>query len=313
MAISDIYSKRQKRLREQPSDVYYYEKIPDKLKTQIIHIVNDSIGSCSTFTQRNGRYYTEDKSDEAYRIINKTLCREYGIFELEGYGDSYHGKIYNTLMRSDDHERCLDIIELSFQMINGPLREDYQFQRKGFMNPDEALIELNHRFRENSIGYQFEGDEIIRVDSQLIHNEVVKPVINLLNELREYDGANNEFLSAHEHYRHGRYKESLNDCLKSFESLMKAIHEKKGWSYGTGDSASKLINSCLTNQLVPSYLQSQFTSLKTMLETGIPTIRNKNSGHGQGSEVKPVDEELVSYMLHLTATNLLFIAKCAEK
>ncbi|WP_375153860.1 DUF7014 domain-containing protein [Brenneria goodwinii] len=28
-----------------------------------------------------------------------------------------------------------------------------------------------------------------------------------------------------------------------------------------------------------------------MLETGIPTIRNRNSGHGQGAEIK-----LVSYM-----------------
>jgi len=313
MAISDLYSKRQKRLRGQTSDVYYYDEIPKKLKTQIVHIVNDAIGQCSSFTQIQGRYYAEDESDEAYRVIYKTLCREYGVFDLEGYGSSFHEKIYDTLMSVDDHERSLDIIELSFQMINGPLRENYGFQRKGFMKPDEALVELNHRFRENSVGYQFEGDEIIRVDSQLIHNEVVKPVINLLNELREYDGANNEFLSAHEHYRHGRYKESLNDCLKSFESLMKAIHEKKGWSYGSGDTASKLINSCLTNQLIPLYLQSQFTSLKTMLETGIPTIRNRNSGHGQGSEVKPVDEELVSYMLHLTATNLLFIAKCAEK
>ncbi|EBH3330230.1 hypothetical protein EHS80_24535, partial [Salmonella enterica subsp. enterica serovar Kentucky] len=72
------------------------------------------------------------------------------------------------------------------------------------------------------------------------------------------------------------------------------------------------INSCLSQNLIPAYLQSQFTSLKTMLETGIPTIRNKNAGHGQGADIKEVPEELVSYMLHLTATNLLFLLKCEK-
>ncbi|EIZ1200690.1 hypothetical protein MPJ20_004679, partial [Escherichia coli] len=78
------------------------------------------------------------------------------------------------------------------------------------------------------------------------------------------------------------------------------------------DTASKLINSCLSQNLIPAYLQSQFTSLKTMLETGIPTIRNKNAGHGQGADIKEVPEELASYMLHLTATNLLFLLKCEK-
>lgn len=73
------------------------------------------------------------------------------------------------------------------------------------------------------------------------------------------------------------------------------------------------IDGCdLSQNLIPAYLQSQFTSLKTMLETGIPTIRNKNAGHGQGADIKEVPEELASYMLHLTATNLLFLLKCEK-
>ncbi|MCZ5723484.1 hypothetical protein O5282_12830 [Escherichia coli] len=72
---------------------------------------------------------------------------------------------------------------------------------------------------------------------------------------------------------------------------MKAIHDKNNWKYSPNDTASKLINSCLSQNLIPAYLQSQFTSLKTMLETGIPTIRNKNAGHGQGADIKEVPEE----------------------
>ncbi|HHR9269542.1 TPA: DUF7014 domain-containing protein [Salmonella enterica subsp. enterica serovar Muenchen] len=85
------------------------------------------------------------------------------------------------------------------------------------------------------------------------------------------------------------------------------------WVYSKNDSASRLINSCLSHELIPSYLQSKFTSLKTMLKTGVPTIRNKNSGHGQGSEITNVDEGLASHMLHLTVTSLLYLAQCAQK
>ena len=141
----------------------------------------------------------------------------------------------------------------------------------------------------------------------------MKPVLHLLGSEKKYSGANNEFLSAHEHYRHKRYKECLNDCLKSFESLMKAIHEKHSWPYNQGDTAKKLINSCFENKLVPEYLQNQFSSVRILLESGIPTVRNKEGGHGQGSEISTVPEHLASYTLHLTATNLLFLANCEEK
>ena len=94
---------------------------------------------------------------------------------------------------------------------------------------------------------------------------------------------------------------------------MKAIHEKHCWSYSQNDTAKKLINSCLLNNLVPDYLQSQFSSVRLLLESGIPTVRNKEGGHGQGSDVTTVPDYLASYTLHLTATNLLFLANCEKE
>ncbi|MGN9527505.1 DUF7014 domain-containing protein [Escherichia coli] len=58
--------------------------------------------------------------------------------------------------------------------------------------------------------------------------------------------------------------------------------------------------------------KNQFSSIRILLESGIPTIRNKEGGHGQGAEITKVPEYLASYTLHLTATNLLFLAKCEE-
>ncbi|MGG4675619.1 STM4504/CBY_0614 family protein [Providencia sp. Me1] len=299
MARHELFSQRQKKLRGETSDVYQYKSIPTNFRVQVIQIMIDTIGSISAY---------RNTERDIYKYILKTLCKEYGQFEASISGAEPLSKLKNMFLYEQNTERCLDFIELTFQVINGYVTEYYNDFEKSIQPPDDAIDELNYRFKEAEIGYQFENGEIIRIDSQIMHSDVVKPVINLLSSNNYYNGANEEYLSAHKHYRHKRYKECLTDCCKSFESMLKAIHEMNNWEYKKTDTASKLIKSCFDNELIPSYTQSQFTSLKTMLESGVPTIRNNMSGHGQGTESKEVNKELVSYMVHLTATNLLFLA-----
>lgn len=303
MSIFELFSKRQKKLRGEVSDVYQYENIPNQLRVQVIHILKDTIGSEAQ----------THKAHEVYEFVHKTLCKEYGrFFLIDRHLTSFSADIFDFFLQEKNHEHCLDVIEAFFKVIDNFVRANqYQFHGTK-QNPDDAIDELNIRFKEAGVGYQFEQGELIRVDSQFIHSEVVKPVLQLLGKDKDYQGSFAEFLSAHEHYRHGRFKECLNDSLKAFESLMKAIHKKHSWTFNQNDTSKKLINSCLTKGLIPLYLQNQFSSLNILLESGIPTIRNKEGGHGQGHEVKEVPEYLASYALHLTATNLLFLTKCEE-
>ncbi|MEH2410379.1 MAG: hypothetical protein V7K36_16425 [Nostoc sp.] len=220
--------------------------------------------------------------------------------------------IFDFMLETKVIEEILDVVELSFELIDRAYRDDsLRCITKSKITPDEAIKELNYRFREHGVGYQYESGEIIRVDSQIIHAEAVKPVLELLSDTR-FQGANEEFLKAHEHYRHGRYKECLVECLKSFESTMKTICDIRGWIYQPGDPAKNLINVCFQNNLIQPYLQTQFTSLKSNLESGVPTMRNKNAGHGQGSQPLTVPQYFAAYQLHLTASTILFLLE-AEK
>ena len=304
MAILELFSKRQKKQRGEVPDVYQYENIDQSFRVQVVHIVRDTIGVELDYN---------NTTNEVYKEIHNVLCKEYGVFTLKEYAETNFSAVFDFFLQEKSYEKCLDIIELTFRIIDRS--PEYQFSGATGVSqkPDDAINELNYRFKESGIGYQFESGELIRVDSQFVHSEVVKPVLHLLGKNKKYAGANDEFLSAHEHYRHKRYKECLNDCLKSFESLMKAIHDKHSWPYNKNDTAKKLINSCLTNGLVPEYLQNQFSSVRILLESGIPTVRNKEGGHGQGAEITSVPEHLASYTLHLTATNLLFLGNCEEK
>ncbi len=301
MGIFDLFSKRKKRLSGEIHDVYQYDDINDTFRVQIVHIIRDTLGK--------DQYYS-NQSSKAFRFIHKTLCKEYGMFSLDQHANSDVDAIYNFFLSVDDYEKALDIIELSFRVINTIVREDnYQYNTASIVQkPDDAINELNERFKEHGTGYQFESNKLIRIDSQVIHSEIVKPVLVILHN-KIYSGANEEFLKAHEHYRNSRYHECLNECLKSFESTLKTICDKNKWVYHNNDTANKLIKICFDNKLIPDYMQAQFTSLQSLFSSGVPTIRNKNSGHGQGVKQNNITSEMASYMLHLTATNILFLAE----
>ena len=140
---------------------------------------------------------------------------------------------------------------------------------------------------------------------------MVRPALQLL-AATEYAGANAEYLTAHEHYRKGEHSACLVDCLKSLESTMKIICKKSGWHYEQSDRAKKLIEICFDNSLLPEYLQSYFTSVRSSLESGVPTVRNKVAGHGQGTQLVSVPLYLVEYLLHLTATSILFLVRAEQ-
>jgi hypothetical protein len=46
-----------------------------------------------------------------------------------------------------------------------------------------------------------------------------------------------------------------------------------------------------------------------MLESAVPTVRNRLGGHGQGREVVDVPAYLVAYVLHMTAATIVFLAE----
>jgi hypothetical protein len=173
---------------------------------------------------------------------------------------------------------------------------------------DDAIGELNIRFREHGIGYEYASGQINRIDSKLIHAEVVKPALALLRQPK-FKGANDEFLSAHLHYREGRYDECLVECCKALESTLKIICKERGWKFDSSDPVKKLLAVVIENGLVPRFSETHLAALRTTLESGVPTVRNKLGGHGQGAEIRAVPSLIASYALHLTATNIVFLVE----
>lgn len=308
--IYKIYSKRIKEEMQKEDDVYNYTEIPNSLRFQLIYLLNDFIGD-----------------SDAWDAIRSILIREYGIERLvDRYIYGAKEECHEFIKKVESVEKFLDMIELGMSSLEYYINEngfDYCKSRYNIsISPENAVKELNHRFKENNLGYEYIDGKIIRIDRKFTHNEIVKPALKLLYE-EEFEAANEEFITAHIKYREGcakgsveDYKNAIINCNKAFESTMKIICERKKElvpTYNNKHTANELINDLIQAKIIPNHLENSFHGLKNALkgikaslENGLPVIRNR-VGHGNGINIEVVNEELVTYAINMAATNIVLL------
>lgn len=297
----DFFSKRADQGRQK--DVFAYDALPQPLKVQIVHILNDVIN------QFPAVYF--DGPESVYRGIYIGICKERGVFQLTRNPKDSRQDVWDYFLQEMNVGFALDVIEIVFAYIIRLINNDthVNFAMGDFVR--QAVAEMNGRFREHCVGYEFRDGKFFRIDSGFVHTSVVTPAITLLRE--DYlKGANQEFSKAHEHFRHGRFPEAINECLKAFESTMKAICHKRGWQYSQNDTAKTLLATCEKNGLFPAYMQSSLAGLRSVLEN-VATVRNKLSGHGQGVQQIEISEETAAFVIHSTAANILYLASLEKR
>jgi hypothetical protein len=288
----ELFSKRNKDFQV---DVFEYEVVPEKLRNQVYFIWKYALGI------EYAKTHSGTLVNQLFDIIRDTILREHGLSELYATHLVSANDCELYLRHGRDNEIVLDMIELSTSLIP-VLWEKIGWQNISYykltMNDEQAVEDLNKRFRENGMGYEFAGGILLRKDSQLLHEEVTKPALHLL-QAEGFDGALEEFLKAHDHYRKGNYGDSILNAGKAFESAMKTIGVKESWGLSGKENASNLIALLISKQVIPGYLQN------TLI--GLATLRNTLAGHGQGAAPIAVPEHFVNYSLHLCGTNIVML------
>ena len=299
MPIADLFSKRQRELRGELPDVYAYDDIPQKLRVQVVHILHEAFGTYET------RHFDGNSAENLYKFVNKTISKEYGVFSIGTANDINETAVTNFILKESDFEKVLDVIELTFRVIDRVIREDQNYIRynKLTLSADDAISELNGRFKENGIGYEYLSGKIIRIDNQITHENAIKPALYLISESL-FAGANQEFLKAYDEYKSGNFKNSLVEALKSFESVLKTICSKRGWEFDSRDTASRLVKIVIEKGLLPKWQEENLTGIRLTLES-IATPRNKMGGHGQGTTVVSAPEFYARYALNITASAIV--------
>jgi len=296
------YSKRRKDAeKEGKPDIYRYSgPFPPQLTNQIEHILGDMLG----------RGYDEE-SEKAWEEVEYVLQRELGIVSFSGKRERRPAAWAHFIQaQMYDSEPILDVVE---QALSVAMRfEEASGRSPGGMSVSDAESLLNRYFQERRFGYRVERGLIIRIDTEFLHQEVVRPALGLLQKAG-FEGAEEEFLRAHEHYRHGKGRDALVAAGCAFESACKTVLEARGVACGPKDTAAKLVDKVFENGLVEGYLRSHFSSFANMMKSGLPTMRNKSGGHGQGvSPEPPLPDYFVAFGLHQAAALVVFLQRSAE-
>jgi hypothetical protein len=306
------FSKRQKRLAQAgKQEIYQYDHLPEAFRTQVFHIWMKAIGTYSVpqpagYVSQIASFST---SNQFWQLIQNTVAEECGLPALGDLFDNPDKACIRHLLTGSSSQ-VIDLIEYSFRVIDFKIRRFKTHSEAAYvtMTADEAIARLNLRFKEHGIGYEYSNGMLMRIDSQFMQAEVVNPALSLLNS-EGFDGPADEFLRAYTHHRNGLNKEAVNEALKAFESTMKSICAAKKWKYPATANAKDLIGILFANDLVPSSLQAHFSALRAVMESGLPTLRNKNSGHGQGPTPIELPDHFVGYALHLMAANIIFLVE----
>ena len=307
-------------------DVYRYDYLPRALRVQVFLLI-----------QRYEHWELPSESlhvEDINEYIVDTFSNEYGVFHLEEldiYSDDESEKYSNSLViwpRSRLDVRYHRGELKSFFLCNKKIKHDlnaiklaFDFMRKYAHAHKEqtiasrevllAIEELNTRFKQHGIGYEFSNNSFLRIDSRFTHGEIVMPALNLLTD-PDYSRAQEEFVAAHGYHLDGDATAALNECHKSLESTLKIICGKRKWRYKSNGGAGDLIDTVIREELIPKHWKTLFPALNNLL-AGVSKARNKLSGHGQGNqESVSIPPHVITYAMHMTAAAILFLVE-AEK
>lgn len=297
-----LYSQRIKDAQGEP-EVFVYDYFEPTFRNQFFAIIKRII----------------TKAKRSYWSVDEELCK---IFAQEkGLKSISYGNYCNSLdalgYYIDDcsEEDFLDLIDFVFGFFisNPEIQKEYQ-NYISLKDTKYAIYELNLRFKQHDLGYEFINHQIIKKTDTMTHENIVKPVLKLFAGDRDFEPAEEEYLQAFEHFKSSNKKDAILNAIKAFESTMKIICKKLGYPFDEGkDAAGRLLDILRKNNFYPEYLADHMEGICMTLKSGALTLRNKEAAHGQGAEVRDVSDEYVEYALNLVATDILFLYRIYKK
>jgi hypothetical protein len=299
LALLKTWSRRKREAERATSgvaDVYRYDLPSAKLREQVRQLIDSTVSRIQSRT-------TDDPYEGATSIMRKELGRQY---LSNKWFDDYQEEFDLFISTHGDVDEWLSAVEVIARLII------YYARQLGYISwADDFIEELNAWMLEDGFGYQIEEGQVVQINSKFLHSEAVVPTLRLLSD-PAFAGANAEFRQAHAEFRAGEYEDCIHDCCNAFESVLKVILDKKGWAYHSTDTAKKLLDVAFVNNLIPAHMQNSFTGLRTILESGVPTVRNKTAGHGAGASPRNIPKYIAEFQMHQTAAAILLLVEAAK-
>lgn len=282
---------------------------PKEARVQLIYTVLDSYQEVLP-TGIDAIDYTMPKGKPGLRLIVEALRGSFARGRLLSSGAQSRDRTKEpaetelvTFLEQAPDDEVTDAVEIICAMCQ--FDGEANGHEKGLhVTPAEFHGEVNDIMRRYGIGFHYDTGLIglTATDTPYERDEIHVPALGLLAQ-PQFQNAREELAKAEMHYRAGNYRETVSFCASAFESTLKVICGLKGWSYEPTAAASKLIEIVETNGLfkgVDALAKTYLTGLRSILQSGLPTPRNKAAAHGYGEAEIVIEPRFAKFILNQT-------------
>lgn len=258
--------------------------LPEQVRVQIRNVLARTLGL--------GAY-----AEEGWRVVRSAYDYEMGTINLGQPGGIAAQVACGRFLAEHGYHEALDVIGLALlvaEWVGQYLDVGERSNWKIIMPARDAASEINRFLREANVPYQFEQGQWVHVESDYIHEEVIRPALDALDR-PGFAGALQEFERALEHARNGKTKEAATEATKALESTIKCICTARGWTYPPNATAKPLFDVLVAQGFAESWMEGSFL--------GCANIRNKTAAaHGQGPMPMPMHSHRAQLAVNLAAS-----------
>jgi len=251
------------------TDVYFpVEKAPDGFWEAIVQATRRVLMSESDFVGLTGRqWWNELRWHEGWPEIDKRLIgHAFNQMVRDGKTSFPPGRV--------DYYVRLSAVELLLDIVGGTS----EFH--------DLANDAAQRFR---VGLRLEGNRFVDITSEHVHQEIVKPALQLL--------AKPEFESVNELYRKGFDRLLAGDPAGAITAATSAVEEMLRTGGCTGSRLQQLAQKARVQEWVTPGVEQFIVKLDA--------YRSDSDAHRVGTD----ERELARLVLHLTASLLLYLGR----
>jgi hypothetical protein len=289
-------------------------EIPQTTRTRVMLWCRELYSNSRTDLATVGR---GDCNGEFWQEIHARLLMRTGRLPLSETDRSWNGQEATKYMFHCSGEEFLDFMEDIFSaetFFHVSIGDDKLVDElNALLQIDNLPYHLTHFVKETvqessprgygsrTVTYTRAFPKVVVKENEVLHSNAMEPALTLLQQ-PHFLNANKEYLAALEDYRKGDLNDCIVKCCSAFESVLKVICDRKGWSYKQTDTASTLVKTVLSNTALDSYFES--------LLLIIATLRNRlSSAHGAGTIAKQPSRQVAQYALNATASAVVLLVQ----
>jgi len=224
--------------------------------------------------------------------VESALKRLYGLDEFEVWDDDNQESVQSpklkalVLAASLPHQ-VLDVIEVCWNELWDGRKASFQ-------------RDINSAFEDEGCPWRLADGHFFKVDSEFLEQHILSNAHSIMGG-DSFKGAMDEFMEARNDLISGEFKDAILKSCKSMESVLKVALNVQ---YG---NASNLLRNLQQSGALNDLPEEARNAVVEQLLMSLPMLRNKLSGHGQGSNVINIPKRFAALAVHLAAVFNTFL------